>query len=117
MWMHGTGRVPRRVLLDFAEHDDRERDLLDVRRRSDLRPDRAEAHHMTLHVKIKFKATCPKHHKYDPAKSGEAGIKGGCETCRGLLDLFRSAESLKNHGSKYSKVLDELKTFLGAEGK
>ena len=70
---------------------------------------------MSLHVKIKFKVTCPKHRKYGPAISGEAGIKGGCEVCRGLLELHMQAQSLARHGTKYSKVLEEEKTFLGAE--
>lgn len=38
-----------------------------------------------LNVKIEARAKCRKHPNYDPAKDGEAGIKGGCGTCMELL--------------------------------
>ncbi|MEP6535695.1 MAG: hypothetical protein ABJF23_10280 [Bryobacteraceae bacterium] len=37
---------------------------------------------------VKWKGRCGKHHGYDPEQDGEGGIRGGCERCRLLLDIF-----------------------------
>lgn len=62
---------------------------------------------MTLHVKIKFKLTCPRHRKYDPAKSGESGIKAGCEVCRGLFEFHLSAIQLDDRARKHQEEISD----------
>lgn len=39
--------------------------------------------------KVSFKVSCEKHRRYDPIKSGQGGIKGGCEMCGRIYDLFQ----------------------------
>lgn len=41
-----------------------------------------------LTIRIDAKAKCKRHPGYDPAKSGRAGIVGGCAVCGALLDIY-----------------------------
>jgi len=45
---------------------------------------------MALKIKVSFQGSCPKHRRYNPAASGEGGIKGGCPTCYGLLQIWQA---------------------------
>ena len=38
---------------------------------------------------IRWKGKCAKHPLYNPAEAGEAAIKGGCQRCQSLLDLYK----------------------------
>jgi hypothetical protein len=40
-----------------------------------------------LKISIRARAKCRKHPKFDPMH-GEAAIKGGCVTCREIMDLW-----------------------------
>lgn len=55
-----------------------------------------------LHIKINWKARCPKHPKYNPEKDGEAGLKGGCDKCFALLDAHMASK-------KFLAVLDAVR--------
>ena len=37
---------------------------------------------------IRFRARCPRHPAYDPSHGGESAIRGGCQKCRLLLDVY-----------------------------
>ena len=39
---------------------------------------------------IRFRARCSRHPAYDPAHGGESAIRGGCQKCRLLLDVFEA---------------------------
>lgn len=50
-----------------------------------------------LKIKIELRAKCKRHARYDPAKDGRAGIKGGCAGCELLLSIYdRSNEFSRN---------------------
>jgi hypothetical protein len=40
---------------------------------------------------LKIKLSCPNHTRYDPAKDGEAGIRGACRFCQALFQLYRQS--------------------------
>lgn len=46
-------------------------------------------------MSLKIAVTCPSHRGYDPAKQGEAGIRGGCIPCTKLLELWNRVQELK----------------------
>lgn len=50
---------------------------------------------MTLRIHIRAKAACARHPRYNPARDGEAGIKGGCVHCKELFDLHTDALRLE----------------------
>jgi hypothetical protein len=58
---------------------------------------------MTLHVKIKFTFTCKKHPKYNPAKEGESGIKGGCLDCVRMNELYTQACKLEKRAAEFTE--------------
>jgi hypothetical protein len=37
---------------------------------------------------VRFRAKCPRHPRYNPALEGEGAIKGGCQKCQLLLEIF-----------------------------
>ena len=39
---------------------------------------------------IRFRARCPRHPAYDPANGGESAIRGGCQRCHLLLEVFHA---------------------------
>jgi hypothetical protein len=49
-----------------------------------------------LNFKIQIHESCKKHPGYSPEKDGEAGIKGNCEACSLLLDLYDRATLAKS---------------------
>ena len=44
---------------------------------------------LAIHLK------CPAHPRWDPAKRGEGGIKGGCVWCRRIYQLYVEARALE----------------------
>lgn len=38
---------------------------------------------------LKLQLKCEVHPRYDPARGGEGAIRGACQRCAGLYDLFR----------------------------
>ncbi|HZU24377.1 MAG TPA: hypothetical protein VFA04_02590 [Bryobacteraceae bacterium] len=38
---------------------------------------------------LRWKGRCSKHPRYDPAEDGEGGIRGGCQRCLRLLDIYQ----------------------------
>ena len=43
---------------------------------------------------VKWKGSCGKHPKYDPATDGQAGIRGGCLRCEMLLEIHTEQAKL-----------------------
>jgi len=37
---------------------------------------------------VKWQGKCSRHPKFDPALDGAGGIKGGCERCQDLLEIY-----------------------------
>jgi hypothetical protein len=44
--------------------------------------------------KLTYALTCPKHKSFTPV-NGAGSIKGGCDTCFTLCEIFESARSLE----------------------
>jgi hypothetical protein len=59
-----------------------------------------------LKMKLKIKASCPRHRGYNPEKDGEGGIKGNCAGCLAILGVFRQSEKLSNHAKAVQLLLD-----------
>jgi hypothetical protein len=45
-------------------------------------------------LRLNLKITCPRHRKYDPQKSGEAGIKAGCAECYRMLRVYKAVAAI-----------------------
>jgi len=48
-----------------------------------------------LKITIKAKLSCPKHKGFDPAKTGEGGIKANCAGCWRVHDAYMKAMALR----------------------
>jgi hypothetical protein len=60
-----------------------------------------------LKIRIDARAKCGRHPGYDPAKSGRAGIVGGCGWCEELLRLYESAlEFERQWAAAFRQVAD-----------
>ena len=51
---------------------------------------------MKLIVKLKLKAICAKHPRYNPERNGQAGIVGGCPVCSQIFSLYRAKLSVES---------------------
>jgi hypothetical protein len=47
-----------------------------------------------MKLTVKIQGRCPLHPRYNPAKDGEAGIKGGCGGCLTLFELHARAAAI-----------------------
>lgn len=47
---------------------------------------------MAVTIRFKLHAACPKHPRYNPARQGKGGIKGGCPTCEKLWRIWGQIE-------------------------
>jgi len=43
---------------------------------------------LVLKGDFSFKGMCPKHKQYNPIKSGQGAIKGGCNKCNALYKVW-----------------------------
>jgi hypothetical protein len=50
---------------------------------------------MSMNLRLHLKLTCPRHPKYNP-EVGQGAIKGGCEDCERILELYTSAIHVRN---------------------
>lgn len=50
---------------------------------------------MALQIKLKWKGHCERHPKYNPEKTGQGGIRGGCPQCESLLEIFNATLGVK----------------------
>lgn len=65
-----------------------------------------------MDLKFRIKMTCKKHPQYDPRKTGEAGIKGGCLECTRMYSISKiAAEMVRTAGN-----LDSEKSLAAAAG-
>jgi hypothetical protein len=37
---------------------------------------------------VRWKGRCPKHPRYSPERDGRGGIRGGCQRCEMLLEIY-----------------------------
>jgi len=37
---------------------------------------------------VRWRGKCPRHPRFDPYLDGQGGIKGGCEKCTALVDIY-----------------------------
>lgn len=37
---------------------------------------------------VKWRGKCPRHPRFDPYLDGRGGIRGNCEKCRALCDIY-----------------------------
>lgn len=65
-----------------------------------------------MNLKFGIKMTCKKHPKYDPKKTGEAGIKGGCMECTRMLGIYKIAGEMVRTANK----IDSEKSLAAAAG-
>ena len=53
-----------------------------------------------------FAGKCPKHPRYDPAKQGIGAIKGGCDVCWALWNVYSTwvefLQAKKNYEIEYT---------------
>lgn len=57
-----------------------------------------------LRIRAKWEAKCPRHPRYNPEKDGEGGIKGGCMSCRLLLQAFYKFRDFVREAAAYKNV-------------
>ena len=50
---------------------------------------------MKLIVKLKLKAICAKHPRYNPERRGQSGIIGACHVCDQMYSLYMAKLSLE----------------------
>ena len=60
---------------------------------------------MSMNLDLKLKLTCPRHPKYNPELHGQGAIKGGCENCERIYELFISAIHIRQ---RVREKFDEL---------
>lgn len=65
-----------------------------------------------MDLKFRIKMTCEKHPKYDPRKTGEAGIKGGCLECTRMYSISKIAAEMVRTAMK----IDSEKSLAAAAG-
>lgn len=51
---------------------------------------------MAISVRFKFHGRCEKHPRFNPARDGIGGIKGGCHTCHQLHRIWAAVEHAKS---------------------
>ncbi|HEV1992479.1 MAG TPA: hypothetical protein VGR34_06410 [Candidatus Dormibacteraeota bacterium] len=57
-----------------------------------------------LTIRYRWKGKCPKHVRYDPAKTGEGGIKGACPTCSLLFEVFKAHRATIGQATIFDEV-------------
>ncbi len=61
----------------------------------------------------RFKGSCPKHPRYNPAVHGRGGIKGGCGVCLDLLLLNEAALELDRRIRYTTKAVAARQLYCG----
>jgi hypothetical protein len=110
MRMLAAQRLSWRMLLGRGRSGSREGNLLELRRDPD-RGARPEGNRV-MDLKFRIKMTCKKHPQYDPRKTGEAGIKGGCMECTRMLSISKIAAEMVRTATS----LDKEKSLAAAAG-
>jgi hypothetical protein len=57
-----------------------------------------------LVLTIRLKCSKKGHSKYNPARDGEAGVKGGCNFCLMMLHVHRAVESLRREADRKERA-------------
>jgi hypothetical protein len=60
---------------------------------------------MSMNLILKLKLTCPRHPRYNPELHGQGAIKGGCDDCERIYELFISAIHIRQ---RVREKFDEL---------
>ena len=58
---------------------------------------------------VKWRGKCSKHPGYDPADGGEAAIKGNCQKCNELSEIYDSHQKVLRLMRKFQPVQDKAK--------
>ena len=57
----------------------------------------------------KFEGRCAKHKRYNPAVDGRGAIKGGCNRCNLLFDIWEASMKLNQLIRSFDPSFDDLK--------
>ena len=57
----------------------------------------------------KFDGRCAKHKRYNPAVDGKGGIKGGCNRCLLLFDIWEASLKLNQLIRKFDPSHDDVR--------
>ena len=56
----------------------------------------------------RFSGRCARHKRYNPAVDGRGGIKGNCQRCNLLMDIWETAIRLNGLIRRYDPRFDDL---------
>ena len=59
----------------------------------------------------RFAGRCSRHKRYNPAVDGRGGIKGGCQRCSLLADIWETAMKLNGLIRRFDPQHDDLKVL------
>jgi hypothetical protein len=65
---------------------------------------------------LKWKGRCKRHPRYDPV-DGEGAIRGGCEQCQALLDIYMQHRRLLDMIRAFGPMRDRARKRNGDEAR